>query len=415
MSVIIKKSSYTYYYILFFIHLAVMASALDPYINFPTYLELPSVGSTSIGIQQDPNKNIIFVNYGGNLSSVSPHGDITQSVVQENFFIKNVFWDTDNFVITTEYREGRVPISSYQIIRYGYNLTIEQIYDPAEHPRLLRSDNIDLYLSFTGITRHNDYYYLGGINKETYQTFIKRLSFNNLLPDSSFNNDNDGLFYFDSEIFSGRIFDILIHEIEGQTYIIVSGFGRVAILPNQNLDNFSVLNLSLPSPTYTSAPIGITSCDNSSIFVASSNTVYKYTIDRKTNTPRLLLDTSFNKTGSISFDYSEHVEFTGIKKMGDFLFVEGYYNGGGSGITVCYNIHNPEKPYLEKTFFDKGYLQAIGTMTTDTIPSFFAENNGIVSRYKLNASFAQTFTNKFTLSEKLNLLSSYNIPLPFIV
>ncbi len=414
---IVKKPNRRYYrcmlFIIPFIHLAATASAIDPYAHFPAYLELPSVSSTNIGIHQAPNKNIISVHFGGQLSCTTPNGEITQSTTEEKFRIKNVFWDTDNFVITTQYYGGRTPLPYYQIIRYSYNLQLEQMFDPRTQPRSTRSNDINSVLLFTAITKYNDYYYLGGINTDDDKKFIRRLNLD-LSPDYNFNNDINGLIYIETNNFSGRILDILIHQIEGTIYIIISGYGKVNIFPIDDPENLHVLDLSLPSPSHTHAPIGITSCDNSSIFVASSNTIYKYRIDTTNNTPSLLLDTSFNSTGSISLNYSNHIEFSSIKKIGNFIFVEGDYNNGASPMTVCYNVSNPERPFLEKTFFNRGYIQSVGIITTDKIPSFFTRDSEGIERYKLNASFTQIFTNKFTISEKLDLLSSYNIPLPLI-
>lgn len=376
------------------------AHILDPYSSFP--LIVNDLGN-AVELHQCTNNNMCIV-YNNNtshqctvtlLDSTSKEIARIQSAPYSFTNILNgphqISWGSSTFVIPL------IHANDFYGILKRYNYTDFSL-DASFGNNGTTTFTINNHpIVFTTVLKKDNYYYVGGfIHTDNYHPLLVRFDDNGNL-DTTFNITNTPGYTVVDTI--GSIAQMLFLE---DTIILK--------LYVPNVFSFSLASISNQDFSLVADPIAldpvhsnIAPYNNSSFFICSSNTIQKYT-------DRLVLDTTFNNTGSITFldavslfsQSDNYFPLLTLTILPPYLLAAGNYSNDHNNTflpyIICYNIRDIHNPYLEGTFFKKGYLlpewplnaswgaqQLI--IASGNFPSLFISGDKYVKHIALEESF----------------------------
>lgn len=357
---------------------------------------------------QLPTKDII-IPYDNSLKLIDTHGNFIKSVNTIPIF--SIYYDTNKIIVagyTVDTEHGNIGRGAMQFFDY----TLQEItsFGDFDGTSTISDPTYTDNLEIKAVTRVGNYYYAGGDLGNGFYPLIARFNVGDGKLDTTFNSTGNTPGYY------------LYTEFSGQTQSILP-LAHVLILfttLNQLLV-FSYNDFSTPITTLqfdTDAIFtNLVPYDNSSFFIATNTTIYKYIYSNST----LTLDTTFNKTGSLSFNIStttilnsvqfyDNISFSTLTKNNNHLFVVGNYKSAHTSMQsassfstyhpfiLCYNLSNMATPVLDPVFFTTGYYSPSWPqntphgveqlwITNETIPSMFLEGHSFIKKVSIDDTF----------------------------
>lgn len=404
--------------IVLFLTISLYAFQGDPYKNFAAeshgIIEKEGLGFV-IAAHQTPDDSIVAIYSEGSILKFNTSGIQTATITFEQR-ITAAYFESDRFVVS---RHGG-DANTNNIARIKYDLSFDSSFGINGTTDTFRGNDRDV--QFNTITKQNNLYYIGGsyTKNDITSPIVFRYTDNGSLDINFHASGNIVLNPFGS----GKIDTILFLK----NNVIVRNYRGLIEASTETITTLKSIRYPFSS--------NIEAYDDTSFFVCSNNTVYKYT-------DSLDLDTTFNNgLGSITFDTiatlfpneSNTYELTFIKKIGNYLICSGYtLKADGADnynlipYFVCYNISNPASPYLEPTFFNGGYFVGRETdytfnshsntstfITPNSVPYLFLANDRYLTCFSIGESFSRKISTQKSLLSRLTLEEAYGNFLPFL-